>query len=333
MKISKQMLISLRGRHSARAFSQKLNYNSNQISRWESGHSRMSWSDFLDLCDRLKLPLNAAFAEMEFHQSPTDIKALFQYLLPGRKSEELAKVCGVSKLTVQRWFNKRLSPPVDLIFNIFGTSGTPLGPFLQPLLSSKKTSPALTKFLAAEQDRLSTMIETPWTIAIACLCLLDQFKGLNLDRITSQISKQTGISNLQVKDLVHRLIRTRLLSFDIEKNQFSVSQGPTHFEFRDSFQSFMNGVQFWAQFSRTLIDQKTEKDRGENHISYLIFNCQSREVQKIHEKIINLYKELTEISQQAEYSGSADRTFALNMHLHNVNHPALGALIERWNRR
>lgn len=331
MKISKQVLISLRGRQSARVVSQKLGYNSNQFSRWESGHSRFSWNDFLDVCARHKLPLQAALLDMEFHGKADDVKALFQYLLPSRTPADIAKLCGVSKLTVQRWISNKISPAADVIFDLFTISGTPLYPLMHKILQTKKASAQLARILKNEEDRLSAMIETPWTIAVACVCLQEQFRGLSFRRTIKQLAKQIQLDELQVLDIVSRLIRIRLIGFNSEKNHFFVHAGPSHFNFRDSFVSFMNGAKFWSQFATNMIGAKKSEEAGENHITYLVFNCRSQEVKRVHEKIIALYKELADLSQQSEKSGACDRTFSLSMNLHNVNHPSLGPLIKRWN--
>lgn len=330
MKITKHILTSLRGRQSARAFSQKLQYKSNQISRWESGHSRITWNDFLDLTERLKLPMASVLQDLEFHGDPRDIKAIFHYLLPGRKSKDIAKICEVSVLTVQRWQSKKISPPADALFKLFTFSGAPLVTFVRKLLQTKKASPQLEKILDQEQSRLSVMMESPWTIAIACLSLLTPIKGLSLDKSIGQISKQIRLEESQVRDVIARLLRTKLLGFDQDKQQFYLSEGPAHFEFRDSYESFISGVKFWTQFSKNMVDGKKTEARGENHMSYLIFNCASEEVKRIHEKIIALYKELSDIGQNQGKSLSPDRTFAFCMHLYNINNPVLGRSIQQW---
>ncbi len=330
MNISKKFLVSLRGRQSARALSQKLGYSSNQISRWESGHSRFSWSDFVDLCERLELPLQEAFTEMEFHSTPDDLKAILQYFVPGKKTQEIAKICGVSALTIQRWQKKTISPLADKIFQLFSISGTPLSPFIHKLLGPKKISPQLAKILETEQNRIGAALETPWTISIACLCLLDPIKGLSLHQSLRQISKQIDLEVSKTTDIVTRLIRARILGFNEETNQFYLPEGPAHFEFRNSLESFFQGAKFWAQFSAQMTGKNKSKELGENHISYLVFTCRSQEIKNIHDKIITLYKELADLSQQSDKNGPPDRALSFCVSLHDVNQPGLGQAIQQW---
>ncbi len=299
MNISKNFLVSLRGRQSARALSQKLGYSSNQISRWESGHSRFSWSDFLDLCERLELPLQEAFTEMEFHSTPDDLKAILQYFVPGKKTQEIAKICGVSALTIQRWQKKTISPLAD-------------------------------KILETEQNRIGAALETPWTISIACLCLLDPIKGLSFHQSLRQISKQIDLEVSKTTEIVTRLIRARILGFNEETNQFYLPDGPAHFEFRNSLESFFQGAKFWAQFSAQMTGKNKSKELGENHISYLVFTCRSQEIKNIHDKIITLYKELADLSQQSDKNGPPDRALSFCVSLHSVNQPGLGQAIQQW---
>ncbi|MCO5143861.1 MAG: helix-turn-helix domain-containing protein [Oligoflexia bacterium] len=110
--ISSLLIKSLRGKRTAAQMSRVLGYSSNQVNRWESSHSLITWESLIDFCIKrdvdVKKNLYAAFAYTGKVESVKDIILFFT----GKKlNKEIAETLGISTSTISNWINGK-TPPI-----------------------------------------------------------------------------------------------------------------------------------------------------------------------------------------------------------------------------
>jgi transcriptional regulator with XRE-family HTH domain len=325
-KVSKEILQSLRGRQSARAFSQKLGYASNQFSRWESGHSRFSWLDFVDLCQRLKAPLTEVWLDQDYGYKPENISHLLKFIAPKRSANDIAKICRVSPLTVKRWNKEDAIPSADMIFQLCIFCGTPLSPLLNRLFQQRKMTARLKDLIQQMEVKIGAVMERPWTIAILCLCMRTDLQGQSVEGVIKNVAKKIDIDQAIVADTVYRLMRVRIIGYSKEDSKFYLCDEPTHFEFSHSYNSFCRGLHFWLKYSDSLAQKLTKPSTQDIH-AYLVFNGDADDIKLAKEKTATLYRDLVAIRDHKK-SAPTDRTVLFYMGLNYVDTLTFGDLVK-----
>src|SRR5210317_1938034 len=93
--IASEIIRSLRGDLSQEQLNRKLGFKTNQVYRWEKGHAKVDWEDFILLSQKLKLDLDLLLRSyFRFNGSARDIKVLFEHLFAGQSIARISKRVG-----------------------------------------------------------------------------------------------------------------------------------------------------------------------------------------------------------------------------------------------
>ena len=115
--LQKHVVKRIRGKYSQTQINNKLKFGYNQVSKWETGRTQMSWNDFINLCHACKKDISFALAAFfGYKKSPTNHRELVEHLLEnGQKIENKA----ISRFKIYRWLNKESSPSWINLFTLF----------------------------------------------------------------------------------------------------------------------------------------------------------------------------------------------------------------------
>ncbi|MCB9026344.1 MAG: helix-turn-helix transcriptional regulator [Bdellovibrionaceae bacterium] len=80
--LSQEILTFLRAKKSQRELSQLLGYSYNQVGKWESGATKLKWTDFLKLCETLNIPMQVHMSNyLGKNTEKIDLKKMAYHLL------------------------------------------------------------------------------------------------------------------------------------------------------------------------------------------------------------------------------------------------------------
>lgn len=89
--ISRELIRAIRGHRSQATLNARLGYKSNQVHRWESGSSRILWSDFVRFSGCCKISIESILRnEIGYNDDPQNGRKFFSYLIGHTKQAELA---------------------------------------------------------------------------------------------------------------------------------------------------------------------------------------------------------------------------------------------------
>ena len=159
-RVKRELLQALRGRRSQEQVSQRLGYGFNQVYRWESGKTRMGWSQFVEYCRVCHRPLAKAlqFVGVEAVESRELVRGLVS---TASRPSRLAAVVGVSRFTWSRWSTGRGEPTLDHVLRLIHVYFGLLPEFAARLLGEEKQLPVIQDELDRRARERRTLYATP----------------------------------------------------------------------------------------------------------------------------------------------------------------------------
>jgi transcriptional regulator with XRE-family HTH domain len=319
--ISLEILKSLRGKRSARAFSKQLGFTSNQVGRWESRHARFTWHDFLYVCKKMNVPFPQYVEETWFYFEPvTDVKKLTRFLLSGDNITSLSKAWGVSRPTLNRWLKGKPSPPAGIILALIEEGPLSLDALVSKIVARSRQTAALKKAFRQKED-WRAIYQTPWMIALACLVVTREFKSQG-SQLAANLARALGLDERLISQALGVLWANGIVVRN-EKTK-EIESGIPYFNLaieKDKFSSFAH---FWSLFATDFIKRDLRSPQDPNKCAFMVFNCDSAGYKKIFQAFAKFYREVETISKSSR--GKEELVFVLNMNLTEVKDPALGRL-------
>lgn len=101
--LTSEIVKSIRAHLSQGQFNKRLGFQSNQAHRWERGTSRLSWTDFLNLCVKFNIDLSEIlFKYFRFDRDLHIPSNLLEHLFAGRDQDSISRITGLTKGKIKR---------------------------------------------------------------------------------------------------------------------------------------------------------------------------------------------------------------------------------------
>lgn len=219
--IAVELLRSLRGKHSQAAFSRRLGYRSNMVSRWEARVAFPSAARLLGIVaqtrPRKAAPLHAFFARIPpslVALAPTSAAAVAAFLTELRGKTPLLSIAGESgynRYSVSRWLSGQAEPRLPCFLQLVDVMSRRLPDFLACC-----ADPSTLGSVAADWQRLEAMREaaysTPWSHAVLrALELPESARGHQIARLQERlgISRNLLDEALTALEKAHQIAKVR----------------------------------------------------------------------------------------------------------------------------
>jgi transcriptional regulator with XRE-family HTH domain len=195
----KELLRALRGRRSQRALSQRLGYSFNQVAKWESGHKKILWNEFVDLCTATKTPLAKSLAShYKYSGESSDASQIISMLIQvnGKSTSAIGRQLEISRHSLSSWLKSKSYPSVHEVLHLLSLyrGGKPhVISFVASLVGNSAMLPSIGDVVAQREGQIALAYQHPWLSAAAeCLQLRDYRESAK--HIPGFISKHLGIS-------------------------------------------------------------------------------------------------------------------------------------------
>jgi transcriptional regulator with XRE-family HTH domain len=307
-----EILLAVRGRLSQVQLSRKLGLSSNKVHRWESQLAPMSWLEFCDLCEVLKLGLkDACRTVLAYDGKPTDVRALTAHLLGKTQNAELAKRFGVSASMISRWRSGKITPSLAQILHFIDNSFFSLPQFIGKIISIKKV-PSLHARLEIEKEERNLHVEYPWIAALLLYMRTVEYNRLAKHEV-SFLAKRLGINVERVSEVFEKLKLINAVAKEDGREIFV----PTHRTLNTAGDPEGNRRvrEYWT--SRCLEAIKNRLPTPErNSWGYMVLNTSPETYQQIRERYLQFYQDIHQIV--ANSTSATDSVYLLNVQVLNL---------------
>lgn len=255
-KLAQQIITSLRSGKSQAWVNQKLNANSNLVHRWEKGHSKTPWSDFLKLLKIFKIDINKLLKSyFRYSGDPENICEMLTHILGNRSLKNLEQSSGLSSAKLRRLKS--------------GESALNLGDFLNLVfaiddmeslsLCYKFTNEASIPLLDERKQQFSSLsnkYHSNPNYGLILVCLnLPSYQQLSFH----QDSFLARVSGIPIKE-VHDILTDALESGLIEKTKTVYKVSKFKVSDRGTPEQMINSRKFWLNKALQNASVKSSQD-------------------------------------------------------------------------
>ncbi len=311
-EIAQLLVKHLRGKRSQMQLSVRLGYKSNQVYRWESDDGQISWSQFVELCQALRLPLRKTLQSLFLYFGEVgDIGPLAAKILGHWPKPQVAEGIHVSVHSLARWLRGQTDPPLAKVLELIQFCTLCLVPFLDLLTDEKFTELAPEReLLRLQQD---AFYKTPWALAVLSALDTKAYRSLPSHEL-GWICKRLGLTQKQEDQAIQDFLDARVLVFQGDK--LALLHPKTHTNFILNFPTLKQQLTYWTKRCTRYLEQAQDRQPQTVTWGYKIFNCSEQDLDRIRECYAKFYHEVTAIV--AKSACDPDRTIYLSSQIIDV---------------
>jgi transcriptional regulator with XRE-family HTH domain len=176
--VARQLAAAVRGDRSPMLLSRKLGFRGNQLRRWESGERRVTWDDFVALCEICTVPIGEAIERvLSVKDGTRDGAAICERLIGGATQTKVSQVTGISRFTILRWFSRKSRPALADVLAVVHACQFLALEFIAALVEIEKVPEANREYIA-RQARKQAYYRFPIGPAVLCCLQLEEYKAL-----------------------------------------------------------------------------------------------------------------------------------------------------------
>lgn len=274
--IKKELLKCIRGQKSQTQINRKLGFGFNQIYRWESGLVRISWGDFVKLCDACKVDLkNALQKTVKFSDEKIDGTSLVKALIGSDKITKIAKEVKISRFILSDWIKGHSEPPLEGILKLLAHQDL-LMYFIESLIDIKD-SELFNKIASDKKSGLNFFYENPPASAVLMCLELKSYQ--NLSKHSSQfISQKAQMVEADVDKYLQQMLQLNLINLENGKYNKNAAKFNTKGDFEGDKQLRSYWVHKGLQFDRKRL-QITE----DSSFGYMLVSADKKKIAKMKE--------------------------------------------------
>ncbi|TNF00954.1 MAG: XRE family transcriptional regulator [Deltaproteobacteria bacterium] len=302
-----QIVRELRGDLSQEQLNRKLGFKSNQVYRWEKGHAKVDWDDFILLSKKLKLDLNLLLRSyFRFNGSAEDIPSLFDHLFAGQSLSRISKRVGISEGKLRRLSNGQTSITLDDFLKvIFGLDRMESLAFVHELAGNKTLAS-----LKEEKKLMDNIVKSYFKhpeLGLLLVCLnLPGYKKLSFHQ-DSWLAEVSGIELKKVNTLLKLCLELKL----VEKLEGKYILTPFKLSDRGDRASMMKVRSFWTK--KALDKQKILAPQ--DAYGSIVFTTSKSARDKIIGSYLRFFEEFKQIVE--EDKSPHQIPLVMNFHLFN----------------
>lgn len=136
-----ELLKLIRGENTQQEVNKHLGYNFNQMYRWESNVTKISWHEFVNLCNFCQCNIKLALKHISknvLSQNPLDLERFFEGLIGNMTILDFSKKIKIPRKSLNKWIKGESEPPLEDMLGIFHHQIGGLLPFCQELVDASR---------------------------------------------------------------------------------------------------------------------------------------------------------------------------------------------------
>lgn len=213
-KLSREIFVQLRGTMSQSDLSQKLGYKFNQVGKWESGATHITWIDFIRLCKALNIPWEKNFRDVfVFHTDmfpdPTNVFTSLSQFFGFSGLSEIAEFLNKSRSSVSRLLHNQVKTDFADVLLIMDTRHFVLNSWLSKFLKPSELECFKEKY-EEEVSIAQGLLAIPWATFVNASLQLAPYKNLP-EHSDGWIAEKTGLQLEQVQQALQSLLASGLI--------------------------------------------------------------------------------------------------------------------------
>ena len=292
-QVRTELLCAIRGKRSQLSVSRKMGYSFNQVGRWESGQTRLLWSDFDRFCQACRQDLNAALkTRFPSVNGSSQIVVLLRTLVGSATVAEVSRVTTISRDILSHIFRGKTSPTLDQVLTLLWTFHPSYIDFLGDIVELKRI-PSLHEAYQRRCDLYKLYFRCPWVGAVERCFELDEYRNLAQHQ-PGFAARRAGLDLRLETEAIQLLleigaIRWRDKKYDVV-DTFSEVSGP---------EAQLNGIiRYWLQRA-----EKNLKDtrKGRHYSAYRVFTTSTETYDEIRQEYAAFHRRVSQLIAQDKY--------------------------------
>lgn len=254
--LAQQLIRSIRSDKSQEWVNQRLGSTSNIVHRWEKGHAKASWEDFLKFCDVFRIDMKFIFVSyLRFQGEVHEVKELLSFLFSNKSLNDVSKSCGLATSKLRRLKNGETNLSLNNFLQIIFGFDDMESMALVYDLAANNSIPLLDESNNKRIEITKHYFSNP-NIGLVLICLdLNAYKKLSFHQ-DSFISKASGIPLKEVNEILSLCEANDL----IEMKNGLYQSGSIRVSDRGSRDQMLNTRKFWLEKAISNMSDKTELD-------------------------------------------------------------------------
>ncbi|MFG1482783.1 hypothetical protein ABMA79_12240 [Halobacteriovorax sp. HFRX-2_2] len=307
--LSQQLIRSIRGEKSQEWVNQKLGASSNIIHRWEKGHSKASWEDFLKFCSIFNIDVEAILMSyLRFNDDVTKTDKLLEHIFSHKSLSDISNSCQISASKLRRLKSGETALCLnDFLQIIFGLDEMESMALVFEL-SSNRSIEILDQYNQMRLEITKHYFENP-NIGHVLVCLdLPGYKKLSFHQ-DSFVAKATGLSIKEVNEIIEICEKNNL----IEKVNGIYQAGKIKLSDRGSTEQMTDVRRFWLNKAIANLEHKS----GLDAYGSMVFNTSQNARQEIIALYLRFFEDFKKIVTEDKDKDNDVVTLVLNFNLFN----------------
>ncbi len=255
--LAQELVRSIRADKSQEWVNQRLNSSSNVVHRWEKGHAKASWHDFISLCNIFRIDLAQIFISyFRYDLELSNTEKLLSHFFSSKKLSDISNSCGIAVTKLRRLKKNdtalTLNDFLQITFGLDDMDSLALvyemnkGASIPHLDSHNEKRVAIAKNYFANPN-----------IGLILICLdLPGYKKLSFH----QDSFLATVSGLEINE-VHEILEMALNNGLIEQNDKGLYvAGSMRISDRGTPEQMKLSRKFWLKRALEKLDDRTNRD-------------------------------------------------------------------------
>lgn len=299
-ELIQQVIQKIRSPKNQLQMSKDLGYSFNQVHKWESLQSKISWEKFCLLCETQSYDIKGllgrvlSFTNLDFDHTSSQVVAkqfLNNYGLL-QNVNNLHKIMGIHKQTVSRWLNNDHSLSLNSMLELFSCESAFFILFINSVNQMSPTQPASKYCSKMEKQAYSLFSTHPWSLGVLGYLELEELQNAPSEKQIEFLKTQLQLSQQTVEETLKLMIEAGLIQFN--SATFSASEYSTfNFNFSTTEQ-ILRILHYWGERPLMRIHSKLKGEplveHAQTHHSYVRVTSLTDDAR---EEILNLSNEFT----------------------------------------
>lgn len=199
-----------------------MGFSYNQVGKWESDTTKMTWTDFYDFCNTLGVsldkPMRDIFLSMKVDiKNPQNTFRILRNFTHDMSIEDLALRLNCHSSVVRRWISGKVCPDIEIIFAMMDFNQNLLLMFVSKIIDIQKIPSLKNQYQEIDRTRLMGSAYPASTLVQLCLGLKAYLDlPVHSDKF---IQEKTGLDLGEVKRSLSLLMSFDIIQFKDEKYQ------------------------------------------------------------------------------------------------------------------
>jgi hypothetical protein len=308
LRIQDELLILMIKNRDGSILSRKLGYKFNQVSRWMNHAKKLKWTEFIQICHAINLPLERTLEEVFGFSIKTksDLHKTFLKILMSHKIKKKSAQDSLhkSRATFYRLEKQKTDPDFILILALIDLAPKRLNLFIQTL--------KLTLSNINLDNRPQSPLSLPWLGAVSAA--MAQKEHLSLNTYSPEwIAKKVNLTVPQVQQAVQVMVENEMIVWH------GRHYGPTTprtlvYNHKRSRSDFVNTFKFWSEKSLSCAESENLKSFQSDKFAavFRTFRATKENVEQINGLISELEEKIHNLITTTEGEKTEIRCFLMS---------------------